>query len=84
MIFLQAASIGLHQPAESIALLVAFLKTSMPKKSIMKWLMLLSAIGEDKKFLEHQTCQDSRFLKWNFIRLLRALVSYEFIFIPVI
>ena len=42
----QAASIGLHQPAESIALLVAFLKTSMPRSQIMKWLALFSAVGE--------------------------------------
>jgi zinc transporter ZupT len=38
---LMATSIGLHQPAESIALLVAFLKTSMPRKDIMKWYVLI-------------------------------------------
>jgi hypothetical protein len=37
--------IGLHQPAESIALLVAFLKTSMPRKEIMGWLALFSCVG---------------------------------------
>eukprot|EP00596_Hydrurales_sp_CCMP1899_P009528 CAMPEP_0119051578 /NCGR_PEP_ID=MMETSP1177-20130426/73148_1 /TAXON_ID=2985 /ORGANISM="Ochromonas sp, Strain CCMP1899" /LENGTH=150 /DNA_ID=CAMNT_0007030829 /DNA_START=914 /DNA_END=1366 /DNA_ORIENTATION=+ len=42
---LMATSIGLHQPAESIALLVAFLKTSMPRKDIMKWLALFSCVG---------------------------------------
>jgi zinc transporter ZupT len=37
---LLATSIGLHQPAESLALLVAFLKTGMSKTVIMKWLGL--------------------------------------------
>lgn len=40
-----AASIGLHQPAESIALLIAFLKTSMPVSSIVQWLTLFSFVG---------------------------------------
>ncbi len=40
-----ATSIGLHQPAESIALLIAFLKTSMSIPSIVKWLLLFSIIG---------------------------------------
>ena len=40
-----AASIGLHQPAESIALLIAFLKTDMPVSSIVKWLTLFSFVG---------------------------------------
>jgi len=40
-----AASIGLHQPAESIALLIAFLKTNMPVSSIVKWLTLFSFVG---------------------------------------
>ena len=35
-----ATSIGLHQPAESLALLVAFLKTNMSKATILKWLGL--------------------------------------------
>lgn len=43
--FLMAASIGLHQPAESLALLVAFLKTNMPTASIMKWLGIFSLVG---------------------------------------
>ena len=43
--FLMAASVGLHQPAESIALLVAFLKTNMPKAAIVKWLALYSFIA---------------------------------------
>lgn len=46
MDIIQAASIGLHQPAESIALLVAFLKTSMPRAQIMRWLALFSAVGK--------------------------------------
>ena len=33
---MMAASIGLHQPAESIALLVAFLKTSMPRPQVRR------------------------------------------------
>lgn len=40
-----AASVGLHQPAESLALLVAFLKTSMSRAAIVKWLAAYSAIG---------------------------------------
>lgn len=42
---LLAASIGLHQPAESMALLVAFLKTDLPQSSIIKWLGFFSLIG---------------------------------------
>lgn len=42
---MMAASIGLHQPAESIALLVAFLKTSMPRPQVMRWLALFSMVG---------------------------------------
>jgi zinc transporter 1/2/3 len=41
---LLATSIGLHQPAESLALLVAFLKTGMSKTVIMKWLGLFRYI----------------------------------------
>jgi solute carrier family 39 (zinc transporter), member 1/2/3 len=40
-----AASIGIHQPAESLALLVTFMKTSMKKRDIMKWLSMYSAVG---------------------------------------
>jgi zinc transporter 1/2/3 len=42
---MMAISIGLHQPAESVALLVAFLKTSLPIEAIVKWLGLFSAVG---------------------------------------
>jgi solute carrier family 39 (zinc transporter), member 1/2/3 len=42
---LLAMSIGLHQPAESLALLVSFLKTGMPEKSIIKMLILFSCVG---------------------------------------
>jgi len=35
---LLSLSIALHQPAESIALLVAFLKSGMPKDEILKFL----------------------------------------------
>jgi solute carrier family 39 (zinc transporter), member 1/2/3 len=42
---LLAMSIGLHQPAESLALLVSFLKTGMPEKSIIKMLSLFSCVG---------------------------------------
>lgn len=38
-------SIALHQPAESIALLVAFLKSGMPKDQIVKYLSVFSAMG---------------------------------------
>jgi len=38
-------SIALHQPAESIALLVAFLKSGMPKGEIIKFLSVFSACG---------------------------------------
>jgi zinc transporter ZupT len=42
---LMATSIGLHQPAESLALLVAFLKTPLSRSVIIKWLGLFSCIG---------------------------------------
>lgn len=42
---LLALSIGLHQPAESIALLVSFLKSGMPKRQILGYLSLFSCIG---------------------------------------
>jgi zinc transporter 1/2/3 len=38
-------SIALHQPAESIALLVAFLKSGMPKPQIVRFLSIFSAMG---------------------------------------
>lgn len=38
-------SIALHQPAESIALLVAFLKSGMPKSQILRYLSVFSAMG---------------------------------------
>jgi len=38
-------SIALHQPAESIALLVAFLKSGMPKKDIIQFLSIFSCMG---------------------------------------
>lgn len=38
-------SIALHQPAESIALLVAFLKSGMPKNEIFKYLSVFSMMG---------------------------------------
>lgn len=40
-----AVSIALHQPAESIALLVAFLKTNMPVSNIVKCLTMFSIVG---------------------------------------
>lgn len=44
-VFYMATSIGLHQPAESIALLIAFLKTNMPTRTIVSWLSLFSLVG---------------------------------------
>ena len=38
-------SIALHQPAESIALLVAFLKSGMPKGEIIRFLSIFSCMG---------------------------------------
>jgi len=38
-------SIALHQPAESIALLVAFLKSGMPKPQILQFLSIFSCMG---------------------------------------
>jgi len=38
-------SIALHQPAESIALLVAFLKSGMPKPQIIMYLSIFSLMG---------------------------------------
>jgi solute carrier family 39 (zinc transporter), member 1/2/3 len=38
-------SIALHQPAESIALLVAFLKSGMPKDDILRYLSVFSCMG---------------------------------------
>jgi len=42
---LMAASIAIHQPAESVALLVALLKTDMSRGSIVRWLGMYSSIG---------------------------------------
>jgi len=42
---LLSLSIGLHQPAESIALLVAFLKSGMPTGQIIKYLSIFSCMG---------------------------------------
>ncbi|KAL7469241.1 hypothetical protein ACHAXS_009501 [Conticribra weissflogii] len=42
---LLSLSIALHQPAESIALLVAFLKSGMPKPQIVKFLSVFSCMG---------------------------------------
>jgi zinc transporter 1/2/3 len=42
---LLSVSIALHQPAESIALLVAFLKSGMPKPEIFKLLSVFSLMG---------------------------------------
>jgi zinc transporter 1/2/3 len=42
---LLTVSIALHQPAESIALLVAFLKSGMPKGQIVTFLSIFSAMG---------------------------------------
>jgi len=42
---LLSLSIALHQPAESIALLVAFLKSGMPKDEIFKFLSVFSMMG---------------------------------------
>jgi zinc transporter 1/2/3 len=38
-------SIALHQPAESIALLVAFLKSGMPRSQIVQYLSIFSCMG---------------------------------------
>jgi len=38
-------SIALHQPAESIALLVAFIKSGLPENEIIKYLSIFSAMG---------------------------------------
>ena len=43
--FMMTTSIALHQPAESIALLVAFLKTNLSQLSIIKWLSFYSCFG---------------------------------------
>ena len=42
---LMSTSIGLHQPAESMALLVAFLKTNLSTQSIIKCLGLFSLVA---------------------------------------
>lgn len=39
-----AACIVLHQPAESVALLVAFLKSGMPTRSVVLWLLTYSGM----------------------------------------
>lgn len=48
---IMATSVALHQPAESLALLVAFLKTSMSKSAIIRWLGLFSIVGPFGVFL---------------------------------
>lgn len=48
---LLASSIGLHQPAESLALLVSLLKSSLNKSSIIMALLLFSLIGPFGSFL---------------------------------
>ena len=40
-----AASISLHQPAESIALLVACLRANIPTNIVIKWLSMYSLVG---------------------------------------
>lgn len=42
---LLSLSIALHQPAESIALLVAFLKSGMPEADIVRFLSIFSCMG---------------------------------------
>lgn len=42
---MMATSVALHQPAESLALLVAFLKSGMPTSAIVRWLGLFSVVG---------------------------------------
>lgn len=42
---LLAASIGLHQPAESFALIVTFLRTNMSRKNILRWLGFYSLMA---------------------------------------
>ena len=42
---LLSLSIALHQPAESIALLVAFLKSGMPHSQVLQFLSVFSAMG---------------------------------------
>lgn len=48
---LLASSIGLHQPAESLALLVSLLKSSLSKSSIIMALLSFSMIGPLGSFL---------------------------------
>lgn len=48
---LLAASIALHQPAESIALLVAFLKSGLSEAQTTRYLGIFSAIGTCGVFL---------------------------------
>jgi len=43
--FLLFLSIALHQPAESIALLIAFLKSGLPKRQIIQFLSVFSSLG---------------------------------------
>lgn len=42
---LTAACIGLHQPAESLALVIAFLKSNMSRRAIAACLMLFSSVA---------------------------------------
>jgi zinc transporter ZupT len=43
---MMAASIGLHQPAETIALLVSFVKTGMPTSDVIFYMSIFSVIGQ--------------------------------------
>ncbi|CAM9507855.1 unnamed protein product [Ectocarpus sp. 6 AP-2014] len=42
---LLAMSIGLHQPAESLALLVSFLKSGLSERQVIKYLSIFSCLG---------------------------------------
>ena len=63
---LLALSIALHQPAESVALLVAFLKSGLPEADTFRYLSIFSAVGTIGVFLgKHESGNAYLFLPFQ-------------------
>lgn len=70
---LLAMSIALHQPAESIALLVAFLKSNLSSAQIVKYLSAFSGVGMIGVFLGKES--DTRSLPTSAALLTEAITD---------